>query len=168
MNNLLLIIYISSLMGLGTFGFLGYITLWYYWLNKDNAPERPPLPNDSALPIVTIQLPVFNEQFVIKRLIDSAVNLDYPADKLHIQVVDDSTDQTINLAAQLVKNHQQDGVWIEHIWRQNREGYKAGALDAANQVAQGEFVAIFDADFQPPPDFLKNTMPYFLADNNLG
>ena len=169
MVDYLLGIYILSLMGLGTFGFLGYITLWYYWLNKDNGPERPPLPTDETLlPIVTIQLPVFNEQFVIKRLIDAAVHLEYPAEKLHIQVVDDSTDHTATLAAELVNGHRKNGVWIDHVRRDNREGYKAGALDAANKIAAGEFVAIFDADFQPPADFLKNTIPYFLADDNLG
>ncbi len=155
-------------MGLGTFGFLGYITLWYYWLNKDNAPEKPPLPADGDLPLVTIQLPVFNERYVIGRLIESAINLDYPKDKLEIQVVDDSTDSTAQLAAEIVAKYQQNGVMIEHVHRTNRNGYKAGALDAAVDQAKGAFVAIFDADFKPSPDFLKNTIPYFLADDNLG
>ncbi len=168
MTNVLLVIYILALMGLGTFGFLGYITLWYYWLNKDNAPDKPPLPADDELPLVTIQLPVFNERYVIRRLIESAINLDYPIDKLEIQVVDDSTDSTAQLAANIVSEYQQKGVMIRHIHRTNRNGYKAGALDAAVDQAKGAFVAIFDADFKPSPDFLKNTIPYFLADNNLG
>ncbi|MFK7803421.1 MAG: glycosyltransferase [Anaerolineae bacterium] len=168
MTNILLTIYILALMGLGTFGFLGYITLWYYWLHRDNRPIKPALPQSNELPNVTIQLPVFNEQYVIKRLIDAAVNLDYPTEKLHIQVVDDSTDTTQSIAAHLIKQHQKNGVQIEHVLRQNRTGYKAGALDAAIEHATGEFIAIFDADFQPPADFLKNTIPYFIADTNLG
>ena len=168
MNNILLVIYIISLIGLGTFGFLGYITLWYYWLHRTNAPAKPQLPADDDLPIVTVQLPVFNERYVIKRLIDAAINLDYPADKLHIQVVDDSTDSTSVLAASLVAQYRQDGYLIEHIHRKNRDGYKAGALGAAVAEAKGEFVAIFDADFKPSADFLKNTIPYFIADDNLG
>ncbi|MFT7587774.1 MAG: cellulose synthase/poly-beta-1,6-N-acetylglucosamine synthase-like glycosyltransferase, partial [Cellvibrionaceae bacterium] len=168
MINFLLVIYIIALMGLGTFGFLGYITLWYYWLHRNNRPITPPLPNAVELPMVTVQLPVFNEQFVIKRLIDAAVGLDYPADKLQIQVVDDSTDATTDIAARLIRQHQRNGVKIEHLHRQNRNGYKAGALDAAIEAATGEYVAIFDADFQPPADFLKNTIPFFVADNNLG
>lgn len=168
MTNLLLVVYIVSLIGLGTFGFLGYITLWYYWVHRDNAPVRPPMPESDELPNVTIQLPVFNEQFVIKRLIDSAINLEYPKDKLQIQVVDDSTDQTITLAERLVSKYQQDGYQINHLRRNNRDGYKAGALDVAVRQATGEYIAIFDADFQPPADFLTKTIPYFTADQNLG
>ena len=168
MTNFLLAIYILALIGLGTFGFLGYITLWYYWVHRNNAPECPSLPDSNDLPKVTIQLPVFNEQFVIKRLIDAAINLDYPIDKIQIQVVDDSTDMTANIAEKLVKKYQQKGFQIDHLRRSSREGYKAGALDAAVACATGEFIAIFDADFQPPTDFLAKTIPFFMADPNLG
>jgi len=119
------------------------------------------------LPIVTVQLPVYNEKFVVERLIDAVAALDYPADKLQIQVLDDSTDETRGLIAQLVAGHRDNGVWIDHIHRVDRRGYKAGALaDAMPQVA-GEFIAIFDADFVPEPGLLKKAI-HHLADPEIG
>ena len=118
-------------------------------------------------PLVTIQAPVFNERFVVERLIDSLVALDYPADKLQIQIIDDSTDDSIDIAAARIAYHRDRGVNINHVLRENREGFKAGALDAAMASVTGEFIAIFDADFSPKPDFLKKTIPAF-SDPQLG
>ncbi len=111
--------------------------------------------------MVTVQLPVFNEKYVIERLIDSVVQLDYPKDKLEIQVLDDSTDESIELAARKIKEYQLLGYNIQHIFRSDRVGFKAGALAYGTKSAKGEFLAIFDADFVPDPSFLKRTVPYF-------
>ena len=134
--------------------------------------EKRPSPvhksTDESLPMVTVQLPIFNERFVVERLINSAVALNYPIDKLQIQVLDDSTDDTTNITADLVKQYQQRGINITHQHRTHREGYKAGALQAALQTAEGEYIAVFDADFQPKPDFLQETIPHFLDSPRLG
>lgn len=119
-------------------------------------------------PTVTVQLPVFNEQFVVERLIDAAAALDYPRQALSIQVLDDSTDRTLDLSRERVAAHCRHGVNIELIHRAERSGYKAGALAAGLQTAPGEFIAIFDADFVPPADFLRRLVPYLAADPGLG
>ncbi len=100
--------------------------------------------------MVTVQLPIFNEQFVIDRLIEAICAMEYPPERLEIQVLDDSTDETQEVAAGIVERYKALGHPIEYIHRTNRYGYKAGALDAGLKVAKGEFVAIFDADFVPP------------------
>jgi cellulose synthase/poly-beta-1,6-N-acetylglucosamine synthase-like glycosyltransferase len=120
------------------------------------------------LPKVTIQLPVFNERFVIGRLVDAATQLDYPADKLQIQVIDDSTDDTTEIAGKLVNRYQAQGMNIQLLHRDNRQGFKAGALQEGLHRASGDYVAIFDADFQPDPDYLRRTIPHFLSDPQLG
>ncbi len=120
------------------------------------------------MPPVTVQLPIFNERYVVERLVETAVSLRYPADRLQIQVIDDSTDDTTQKAAELVAHYNKKGVNISLLHRDNREGYKAGALAAALPQASGDFVAIFDADFQPDPDFLQQTIPHFLNEPNLG
>ena len=114
-----------------------------------------------SLPLITIQLPVFNERFVVERLIDNIVTMDYPADKLEIQVLDDSTDDTTEVCKRKVEEYKSKGIDIVYIHRTNREGFKAGALRDGLQVAKGEFIAIFDADFLPHKDFLLKTVPYF-------
>ena len=113
-------------------------------------------------PKVTIQLPIFNERYVIERLVDAVSQFDYPRELLDIQVLDDSTDETREVARACVERHAAQGLPIAYIHRTNREGYKAGALENGLKTAQGEFVAIFDADFIPQPDFLRRTIPYFL------
>jgi cellulose synthase/poly-beta-1,6-N-acetylglucosamine synthase-like glycosyltransferase len=113
-------------------------------------------------------LPVYNERFVVERLIQSAVQLDYPPDRLQIQVIDDSSDDTSDIVARLVTHFQKHNVNIKHVRRMHREGYKAGALAAAIDQAEGEFLAIFDADFQPRPDFLMKTIPHFLTSPKMG
>ena len=117
-----------------------------------------------TLPTVTVQLPVYNEWYVATRLIEAAAALDYPNELLRIQVLDDSTDETVSLIAETVKPLRVDGIHIDHIHRTHRHGYKAGALAQGLKQASGEFIAIFDADFVPRPDFLKRILPYFEND----
>jgi len=118
-------------------------------------------------PIVTVQLPVYNELYVAERLLDCIAQLDYPQSKLQIQVLDDSTDETVALIHQKVSELQRQGFDIHHVRRPDREGFKAGALSYGLQLARGEFIAIFDSDFLPEIDFLKRTIPSF-ADEKIG
>jgi cellulose synthase/poly-beta-1,6-N-acetylglucosamine synthase-like glycosyltransferase len=120
------------------------------------------------LPVVTSQLPIYNEMNVAERVIDAVAAFDYPKEKHEIQVLDDSTDETSQIIAQKVNTLKAAGVWIEHIRRSTREGFKAGALKYGLEKAKGEFLAIFDADFVPPRDFLLKSLPFFLADSKLG
>lgn len=112
-------------------------------------------------PKVTVQLPVFNEKYVVERLIDATAQLDYPSELLEIQVLDDGNDDSVELAAARIAHWQGKGINIKHIQRPDRVGYKAGALAYGLQLAEGEFTAIFDADFIPDPQFLKRTLPHF-------
>lgn len=136
-------------------------------IKKRVANDVPYISMDSW-PIVTIQLPVFNELYVVERLIDAVVGIDYPKEKIEIQVLDDGDDESVDLAANRVKYWFDKGVNIAHIRRVNREGFKAGALAYGLEIAKGEFTAIFDADFIPDPQFLKKTVPYLLKDEKLG
>ncbi len=140
------------------------LVLKYRWARKNRRIE-PPMP--ATWPRVTIQLPVYNEQYVIERLIDATAAIDYPAELLEIQVIDDGNDLSVELAAQRIAYWKSKGVNIVHVRRTDRKGYKAGALAYALEIAQGEFTAIFDADFIPTPDFLKRTIPYF-SDSKVG
>jgi cellulose synthase/poly-beta-1,6-N-acetylglucosamine synthase-like glycosyltransferase len=122
----------------------------------------------STFPAVTVQLPIYNEALVVERLIDAIVNLDYPAPRLQIQVLDDSTDETTALARRRVRMYRRRGVNIQLIHRDNRTGFKAGALKHGLETATGELIAVFDADFVPDPSFLKQTVFYFAANPQLG
>lgn len=126
-------------------------------------------PHDPNLPwpMVTVQLPIYNELYVVDRLIDCVAEFDYPKDRLQIQVLDDSTDETQEFAAKKVAEWKAKGLNIEHVHRTNRQGFKAGALAEGLLTATGEFVAIFDADFLPHADFLKKTIPHF-QDEKIG
>ena len=159
-------LYLLVLAILSLYGFVGLLTLWLYWRHRHNEPPRPPLPPE--LPPVTIQLPIFNERYVVERLVDAAVALEYPRDKLQIQILDDSTDDTTEIAAARVAHYRKQGIDISLLHRDNRQGYKAGALENGLSQASGDFIAIFDADFRPQPDFLQQTIPHFLADPRLG
>lgn len=128
--------------------------------NAENPPKKYNL-NDKTLPKVTVQLPVFNERYVVERLIDQVVKLEYPRELLEIQVLDDSTDDSMQLAIDRVNYWQNKGVPIRHVTRANREGFKAGALAYGLGEASGEYIAIFDADFLPEPDFLLRALPPF-------
>jgi cellulose synthase/poly-beta-1,6-N-acetylglucosamine synthase-like glycosyltransferase len=119
------------------------------------------------IPYVTIQLPVYNEEYVMDRLLENISKLEYPSSKLEIQVLDDSTDESVEATAIHIKKLQETGLDITHIRRTNRQGYKAGALKEGLEVAKGEFIAIFDADFLPASDWLKKTVLYF-KDKEIG
>ncbi len=124
--------------------------------------------NPEFVPFVTVQLPMFNELYVAERVIEKVAEFDYPKDRFEVQVLDDSTDETTEVIANKIKEViAKTGVAIKHIHRVDRVGYKAGALDAAMDEAKGEFIAIFDVDFVPHPDFLKKTIPYF-EDEKIG
>jgi cellulose synthase/poly-beta-1,6-N-acetylglucosamine synthase-like glycosyltransferase len=130
-----------------------------------------PAPRDtgaSQLPPVTVQLPLFNERYVARRVIDAVAALDYPRDRLHVQVLDDSTDDTTELVQGRVAQLRAEGLRIDLIHRARRTGYKAGALACGLAQTDGDLIAIFDADFVPTPDFLRRTVPYFLADERIG
>ncbi|WP_299553967.1 cellulose synthase family protein [Seonamhaeicola sp.] len=131
---------------------------------KDNAPKFD-LSDPDEVPPVTIQLPVYNEMYVMERLLDNIAKIDYPQDKLEIQVLDDSTDETVKTTAAHIEKLKQTGLDIKHITRTNRVGFKAGALKEGLAVAKGEFIAIFDSDFLPKPDWLQRTVPYFKNEN---
>ena len=132
--------------------------------NKRSQRMLPP----TQLPIVTVQLPIYNERLVVERLIDAAAALDWPRNRLQIQILDDSDDETTALALARVEHHQRRGLDIELVRRPDRRGFKAGALAVGLTRARGEFIAIFDADFVPPADFLRRTIPPFLTRPALG
>lgn len=125
------------------------------------AAEGRRLAQDEAWPRVTVQLPLFNERFVVERLLEAVARLEYPRERLEIQVLDDSTDETSVLVSQAVQRLKQQGLPLFHLHRTHREGFKAGALEEGLKSCTGELVAIFDADFVPPPDFLTKLVPLF-------
>jgi len=156
----LLIPYFIVLILLASYGVHRYVLVYLYYKNRKNHTTEP-AQHFSALPRVTVQLPIFNEQFVIDRLLTAICQLDYPLDRLDIQVLDDSTDETVAVARGLVQHYAAKGFPITYHHRENRHGFKAGALAEGLNSAQGEFVTIFDADFVPPPDFLMRTIHHF-------
>src|SRR5690606_36870190 len=128
--------------------------------NKDKDPKFD-FSNPNQIPLVTLQLPVYNEMYVMERLLNNISQIDYPKDKIEIQVLDDSTDESLQLTQNLIKQLKLSGIDIVHICRTNRKGFKAGALKEGLKVAKGDFIAIFDADFLPKSNWLKQTIPYF-------
>src|SRR5689334_19048284 len=163
-ETLTLATYFFVLVILAVYGWHRYYLVYLYMKNKDKMPV-PAGPLD-ALPPVTIQLPIYNEMYVADRLIDAVCQIEYPRELLEIQVLDDSTDETRAVAEQAVRRNAARGIDITYIHRADRTGYKAGALEAGLKVAKGEFIAIFDADFIPTPDFLQRTVPFF-ADSKI-
>ena len=155
------VVYSLAVLLVAVFGLLQVHLLILYLLRK----RTKNIKSIDKWPFVTVQLPIYNELHVAERLIDQVVKLDYP--RLEIQVLDDSTDETRHLIAQKVKEYNTKGIDIVHILRGKRTGYKAGALEAALPKAKGEFIAIFDADFLPRPDFLRKLMPRF-SDPKIG
>lgn len=137
-----------------------------YRNSLDNSPKFD-FTKPDEIPFVTIQLPVYNELYVMKRLLKNIAKIDYPKDKFEIQVLDDSTDESVKTTAKHIKKIQEKGIHIEHIQRSNRKGFKAGALKEGLKIAKGEFIAVFDADFLPKPDWLLQTVPYF-KDEQIG
>lgn len=162
MDDIVLIGYFVSLFILFVFGCHGFIMLFYHRKYRGvKHTQNKELTTDAT---VTIQLPLYNELYVVERLINTVCEIDYPKDKLEIQVLDDSTDETVDITAKAVAEKQKLGFDIKHVRRGNREGFKAGALKEGLKTAKGEFVAIFDADFIPHKDFLKKTLSFFTDD----
>jgi cellulose synthase/poly-beta-1,6-N-acetylglucosamine synthase-like glycosyltransferase len=157
---MLLTPYFFVMVVLALYGVHRYTMCYQYFKHRKNYNPHP-LSLFEDLPPVTVQLPIFNEQFVIDRLLEAVCAMEYPKDKLEIQVLDDSTDETQTVAAALVARYAALGSPIKYIHRTNRHGYKAGALDAGLKIATGKFVAIFDADFVPPHDWLMNVIHHF-------
>lgn len=165
----LLVPYFIVMLILAFYGIHRYQLVWLYYRNRRNAAKgaEPVARFDpSDLPFVTIQLPIFNEQFVIDRLIDACCRLDYPRDRFEIQLLDDSTDETVLVASEIVARYAAGFPGmppqpIHYLHRTNRHGYKAGALDKGLDVAQGSLIAIFDADFVPPTDWLMQVVHHF-------
>ena len=151
--------YFFVLIVLAIYGWHRYYLVYLYMSNRDKVPTPgPPL---DPVPVVTIQLPLYNEMYVADRLIGAVCRIDYPRERLEIQVLDDSTDETRSIAELAVRRFAAQGIDIKYYHRADRTGYKAGALEAGLKVARGEFVGIFDADFMPTADFLTSLMPHF-------
>lgn len=163
-TDLVLYLYFFSLLILFTFGAHGFVMVYHYLKHRGKDAVLPSLDHD---PVVTIQLPMYNEYYVVQRLIEAVCSIDYPKDKLEIQVLDDSTDESVDVAASAVRQYQELGYDIKYIHRADRSGFKAGALKHGLETARGEFVAIFDADFVPNTDFLRKTLPYFYQDDRI-
>ena len=162
MDEIVLVGYFLSLSILFVFGLHGFIMLYYHKKYGANVPVAKNKNIGDAY--VTIQLPLYNEMYVAERLINSVCEIEYPKDKLEIQVLDDSTDETTQIVSKAVEEKQKLGFDIIHIRRGTREGFKAGALKAAMKSAKGEFIAIFDADFIPKKEFLRKTLSFFNDD----
>ncbi len=164
---ILLGLYVVALIYIMIFCLMQFHLLYHYRKNAEvNSLECVDI-KDEDLPFVTIQLPIYNELYVVERLIDNIAKFDYPKEKYEIHILDDSTDETVQIALAKVKEYKAKGFNIDHITRSNRVGYKAGALKEGTKFAKGEFLAIFDADFLPNPDFLRKTIPHF-ADEKVG
>jgi cellulose synthase/poly-beta-1,6-N-acetylglucosamine synthase-like glycosyltransferase len=158
-ETLTLAAYFFVLIVLAVYGWHRYYLVYLYMRNRDKEPT--PGPQLDPLPVVTIQLPLYNEMYVADRLIDAVCRIDYPRDRFEVQVLDDSTDETCGIAELAVRRFAAQGIDIKYYHRENRVGFKAGALEAGLETARGEFVAIFDADFIPTSDFLLRLMPHF-------
>jgi len=166
---LIIVIYSTALILIFMYALAQLNLLFNYLSSKkivDNCPNYN-LSNPSEVPYVTIQLPVYNELYVMERLLDNIAKIDYQKDKLEIQVLDDSTDESFENTKIHIAQLQSKGLNIQHVLRKNRDGFKAGALKEGLKVARGEFIAIFDADFLPQKDWLKRTIPYF-KDSQIG
>ncbi len=164
---LIALIYLVALLWLAMYGVSNLINAFLYLRVKRSVNAKRPTRLPKEWPCITIQLPIYNEKYTVERLLHAVTQLEYPADRLQIQVLDDSTDDTADLVSRLVDDYKSQGLNIEWVHRTNRSGYKAGALSEGLKTATGEFLAIFDADFVPTPDWLKNTVPLF-ADRRLG
>jgi cellulose synthase/poly-beta-1,6-N-acetylglucosamine synthase-like glycosyltransferase len=161
----LALLYLVLGVWLSVYGFNDLVLIYLY---LRHGRRRPTCPSLSQYPAVTVQVPVYNERYVVQRAIDAMANLDWPRDRLQIQVVDDSTDESADIARRHIETHRRQGIDITHVQRTTRTGFKAGALNEATTRARGAFIAIFDADFVPPPGFLKQTVPHLVASPDLG
>lgn len=160
------ILYASCLVFILLFCLMQLHLLYHYLTaRKKQFRSAPPRTSKVFWPAVTVQLPIYNEVHVVERLIHTCCQLDYPGDKLQIQVLDDSTDRTKDIAAEITRQYRNAGINITQITRSHRAGFKAGALQEGLTQATGEFIAIFDADFLPPREFLKTVIPAFAREN---
>lgn len=165
----IMIIYTAALLLILLYA-LAQLNLLFNYLRSHRKKDKAlkfDLSNPDNIPLVTIQLPVYNELYVMERLLENIAEIDYPKHKLEIQVLDDSTDESFGTTAQQILQLQQTGLDIQHITRKDRKGFKAGALKEGLKTAKGEFIAIFDADFLPKSNWLYRTIPYF-KDRNIG
>ncbi|TET35195.1 MAG: glycosyltransferase [Planctomycetota bacterium] len=171
----MVVIYVFVAVGLFMYGVNCYVMIFFFRRGRKREEKKNAeyldayyrTHTNADLPVVTTQLPVFNEKFCVERLIDCVTKFDWPMEKHEIQVLDDSTDDSVEVAARVVKKYRALGYDIHHICRDNREGYKAGALREGMDRCRGDYIAIFDADFMPEPDFLRQTVPYFTGDKKL-
>ncbi len=163
----LAMLYLLVVGMLFVYGINFFYMTWLAWRHGHANSQKPKTMTSTTMsdwPLVTVQIPIYNEMYVAERIINAVARFDYPADKLEIQILDDSTDETVDIVRMAVAHWQAQGVNIYHITRPNRDGFKAGALQNGLAQAKGEFIAMFDADFVPPPDFLQRTLPYFEPD----
>lgn len=151
--------YLGVLLGLSVYGIHRYAIIYLFLKHRKNSPQPDRLFEE--LPTVTVQLPIYNEYYVVRRLIEAVGKIDYPKDRLQIQILDDSTDETREVAQAEAGRLQAKGFDVSYLHRDNREGFKAGALAAGMESATGEFIFIFDADFVPDPDVLHRCIHYF-------
>ncbi|MFZ4635037.1 MAG: glycosyltransferase [Saprospiraceae bacterium] len=161
---LMLFVYFLAMSGVTIYALLQFHLLFLYKRYHKENPEiqyTQYAADNPDVPFVTVQLPMYNEMYVAERIIEYAVAQKYPKDRFEIHVLDDSTDETVDIVAAKVAEYKAQGFNIEHVRRERRHGYKAGALQDAMPLANGDFIAIFDADFTPRPDFLRTTMTYF-------
>jgi cellulose synthase/poly-beta-1,6-N-acetylglucosamine synthase-like glycosyltransferase len=157
---LVLIFYTLALSFIFIYSLTQATLIWRYIKNKNKINSK--VKDPTYFPYISVQLPVYNELYVVERLIDNICSLNYPKDKLQIQVLDDSVDETVEIIKLKVEEWKRKGVNIEHVHRINRVGFKAGALEAGLELATGEYIVIFDSDFLPGVDFLLQTVPFFI------
>ena len=155
------VLYLTALIGLCCYGVNAFVMVALHWWHRRGAQAQSPPDPPAVWPMVTVQLPLYNERYVTRRLLKAISALDYPVERLEVQVLDDSTDETTALLAKPIERLQAQGRHVAHLRREARTGFKAGALAAGLRQARGEFIAVFDADFVPPPDFLRQTIPFF-------
>ena len=163
LETIIIIIYSTALILIFMYA-LAQLNLLFNYLSAQKKQDKSPqfdFSKPDEIPYVTIQLPVYNELYVMQRLLENISKIEYPKDKLEIQVLDDSTDESFDTTAAHIKTLQKTGLDIKHVLRDNRKHFKAGALKEGLKIAKGEFIAIFDADFLPKTDWLKRTIPYF-------
>lgn len=173
---LLVVVYVAASLGLAIYGLNCYVMVALFLRRRDAVAAGDVVIREAAarfadpasLPIVTTQIPLYNEANVAERALRAAAAIDYPLDRHEIQVMDDSTDETADIVDRVARELQRAGHWISVVRRTHRRGYKAGALAEGLRLASGEFIAIFDADFVPPPQFLRHTVPFFLVQPQLG
>jgi cellulose synthase/poly-beta-1,6-N-acetylglucosamine synthase-like glycosyltransferase len=162
-----LIVYFGILFVLAIYGVYRVKQVSEFWRYSKFPPKPKGHFNEDQLPFVTVQLPLFNEMYVVERLVKAVTEIDYPRDRLEIQVLDDSTDETVRIASETVAKYAARGFGIHYIHRDDRTGFKAGALENGMKTAKGDLMAIFDADFVPKPDFLRKLV-HFFTDSTVG